>query len=198
MLIIFDLDDTLIDTSGALTPLKLQKVLEGFHSLTIDQLSDFNDRLGAKGAIAHIMKQASSALSSPLPDHFQVPCTPFAKEILEEYAARYRIALVTAGYPPFQLEKLKKAGIEASLFSKILIPEDSIKKPHYQGLLEEFSVSPAEVWVCGDKIDVDLMPAHELGCKTIHMQWGRGKKVVAPQWVDYTIGGLEQLRDIIQ
>ncbi|MBU6447143.1 MAG: HAD family hydrolase, partial [Verrucomicrobia bacterium] len=107
------------------------------------------------------------------------------------------VALVTGGHPPFQMEKLEKAGIDRSFFSKIAIPEDSIKKPFYEALLREFSIRPQEVVVCGDRIAMDLAPAHALGCQTVHMRWGRGKKLATEQWVTHSIVELSELTRII-
>ena len=216
MLIIFDLDDTLIDTSGAITPHKLKEavlfLLERESKFDIEleyaKLSEINSRSlktphaieeygTLKGASKEKITKAISFLSEPLPLEFTVPCTPFAKEILKYYAERYKLALVTGGHPPFQLEKLKKAGIEPSLFSKIAIPEDSIKKPFYSDFAKELGVHPSEVWVCGDRIPMDLKPAYELGFKTIHMKWGRGKQFKNEPWIDFSISTLSELKDII-
>jgi FMN phosphatase YigB (HAD superfamily) len=210
LLIIFDLDDTLIDTSGSITPFKLKRVLEQMlgrvathselqelmtinesASKTQDAIEIFSDRHHL------ILDKTFKELISPLPKDFQIPCTPNAKQTLEMYAKKTPIALVTGGHPPFQLEKLEKAGIDGSLFSKIAIPEDSMKKPSYQEISREFSVDPSEMWVCGDRISMDLLPARELGCKTIHMRWGRGLKMATVPWIDFSISDLSELRRII-
>ena len=218
MLIIFDLDDTLIDTSGSVTPFKLRQCLEVLMSLGVslppldeayaevllwnqrcsksqEALSSFASSYGAS---ASQIQESLKCLSSSLPDSFQVSMTPHAKEILEFYHQKYPLAIVTGGHPPFQRDKLKKAGIDSSLFSMIGIPEDSIKKPYYQALQEKFSLHPQEIWMCGDRIEMDLKPAFELGFRTIHMRWGRGAMVKPEPWVDYSIGSLSELKGIIK
>jgi putative hydrolase of the HAD superfamily len=213
LLIIFDLDDTLIDTSGCVTPhaLKnaLQLLMQGNASAedllllqqinasslkTPDALRLFSQK---KNIAEERLEQAIRSLANPLPEGFVVSCTPDAKEILHHYATRYPVALVTGGNPPFQLEKLKKAGIEVSLFSKIGIPEDSVKKPFYDRFAKEHGKDPSQVWVCGDRIPMDLRPAHELGFNTIHMRWGRGRQMPSEPWIDYSISTLSELRNII-
>lgn len=217
MLIIFDLDDTLIDTSGTITPFKMGQCLkklmeEGFSlpdypkayeellaynaasSKSTDALSKFLFQIGFD------LSQSQSIfaeLTAPLPPHFVVPTTPQAKEILSFFHSSHRLALVTGGHPPFQLEKLKKAGLDTSVFSRIDIPEDSIKKPCYQALARKFSIPPEQVWVCGDRIQMDLVPAYELGFKTIHMRWGRGERLAREDWIDYSIATLSELKGII-
>ena len=216
MLIIFDLDDTLIDTSGAIVPFKLKLCLERLKELGLryDDFEAAYERLLALNAAALRSRDALEAfinlshgdpswlelvlptMVSPLPEDFIVPTTPFAKEILEELRISHDLTLVTAGYPPFQKEKLKKAGIEPSLFSNILIPEDCIKRPAYEALYKQFFKGQA--LVCGDRIWVDLLPAHELGFTTVHMRWGRGLLNQTEPWIDYSISGLRELRDIVR
>jgi FMN phosphatase YigB (HAD superfamily) len=98
--------------------------------------------------------------------------------------------------------KMKKAGIDSSIFSKILFSAARNKKIHYQGLLDEFGVSPSEVVVCGDRIATDLVPAKELGCRTVHMRWGRGipSFALSPSKgdVDFSIGKLGELKEILR
>lgn len=210
MLIIFDLDDTLIDTSGCVTPYKLRKVLEKMlgrepspeelgELTAINAESSKTQEAIQRFASLHNLPWDSTfaELTSPLPQDFQISCTPNAKEILEKYSQKCPIALVTGGHPPFQLEKLEKAGIDGAIFSKIAIPEDSKKKPFYQEISREFSVDPSNIWVCGDRIPMDLAPAHELGCKTIHMRWGRGLKMATVPWIDFSISDLSELKRII-
>lgn len=215
-MIIFDLDDTLIDTSGYVTPFQMKRALKYLveagmnvenEDVAYRELLSCNQKaLKSKDALlGFIQKQtmdsslAASALEllqAPLPSDFKIPTTPGALEILSFFRLSHKLALVTGGHPPFQLEKLKKAGLDRSIFSKIAIPEDSIKKPCYERLIEEFSISPDQVWVCGDRIEMDLMPAKELRCHAIHMRWGRG--LAAKQWIGPSIHTLNELKRIIK
>lgn len=217
-MIIFDLDDTLIDTSGSITPFKMKECLkklvaEGlvvadFEKAYSELLAINGQEVRSKDAIAQfvakqggaagLVKKGMEELTSPLPTGFQIPTTPHAKEILKSFSQSHLLALVTGGHPPFQFEKLEKAGIDKSFFSKIAIPEDSVKKPFYEGLLKEFSVSPQEVLVCGDRIAMDLLPAHELGFTTVHMRWGRGKQTPTEKWIHYAISELGELKRIVR
>lgn len=218
MLIIFDLDDTLIDTSGSVTPFKMGECLrrlieEGFpiadfqksyeelllynasSSKSVEALSKFFLKKGFDPSRA---APVLAELTAPLPHDFVISTTPDAKEILTFFHSFHRLALVTGGHPPFQWDKLKKAGLDTSLFSKIDISEDSIKKPYYEALIKEFSIPPEKTWVCGDRIQMDLLPAHELGFRTIHMRWGRGVAAETQEWIDYSIATLSELKGIIK
>lgn len=217
MLIIFDLDDTIIDTSGFVLPFKLRECLkrlieDGLPVKDVEQayadlcaLDSCSPR--SKDSILQFVQQsgkdaafASKALfelTTPLPKDFIVQTTPMAKEILSFLHKKHTLALVTGGSPPFQREKMEKASLDTRLFSRIAIPEDSVKKPFYEDLAKNFSNSPEQVWVCGDRVAIDLVPAKELGFRTIHMRWGRGKREIFPDWVDYSISSLCELQRII-
>ncbi len=160
-----------------------------------EALSQFLTR--AKGSPS-MLEAALQEMSRPLPPEFKIPTTPNAKEILDYFGKAHRLALVTGGHPPFQMEKLEKAGIDRGIFSKIAIPEDSIKKPFYEGLMREFSLPASQVLVCGDRVAMDLVPAYELGITTVHMRWGRGKIAESEKWIDHTISNLSELKRIIK
>ncbi len=217
MLIIFDLDDTLIDTSGSVTPFKMRECLKRFVAEGLP-LSDFEasyqkllainaKSLKSKDALVQFLAEmggrpewlagALLEMTLPLPEQFRVPTTPNAKEILKHLGKSHALALVTGGHPPFQLEKLEKAGIDRTIFSKIAIPEDSMKKLFYQRLLKEFSMPPGRVLVCGDRVGMDLVPAFELGLTTVHMRWGRGSLGETEAWVHHTIADLRELKGIV-
>lgn len=157
-----------------------------------DAVLFFASKLGCSSA--NVLEE----LSAPLPDGFLIPTTPDAQEILTYFQSKFILTLVTGGHAPFQMEKMKKAGLDCSVFSRIAIPEDSIKKPFYENFLHEFSMTPQQIWVCGDRVAMDLVPAYELGFKTIHMRWGRGKMGSSPDWVDYSISSLVELKGIIR
>ena len=216
-LVIFDLDDTLIDTSGSVTPFKLRALIEwlarsgveiGAIEQAYEDLCQVNQISKSSADAIRKILQRFNALSlleeslafftAPLPTHFFIPTTPRAKESLEILKKKgYQIALVTGGKPSFQLEKMEKAGLEGSFFSKIAIPEDSKKGPHYKALLKEFSILPHEALVVGDRIPMDLVPAHALGIRTVHMRWGRGLLWKTEEWVDHSICELSELLEIL-
>lgn len=134
---------------------------------------------------------------SPAPD---LPLFPLdgAIEMLAELGSQHQLALVTIGKQALQLEKMKKAGIDSRIFSKIAVTEEKNKKPHYQRIMDELGYSPAEVLVCGDRIPLDLLPARELGLKTVKIQWGRGLGSSGYKGeVDYCISELKELKSIV-
>jgi putative hydrolase of the HAD superfamily len=214
-LIIFDLDDTLLDTSGAVTPFKMRECLkrliedgakiQDFEQAYADLMELNNTSSRSKDAVLHFAEslgcpptRALAELTAPLPHGFTIPTTPGAKDILNHFSPKYLLAIATGGYPPFQREKIEKAGLEPSIFSKIAVLEDSNKGPFYGAIAKEFSIKPDNIWVCGDRVEMDLAPAHVLGLKTIHMRWGRGKMLKSADWIDHTISSLSELKGIIR
>lgn len=218
MLIIFDLDDTLIDTSGCITHFKLEDALrvmikEGLHipdfnaaldllrrldktsESTCATLGEFIEILGADKHFCEIGgKEVYENISSDLP----IFPLEGALELLGDLAEQHQLALVTMGKPFLQMEKLKKAGIDSRFFSKIVVSEDRNKKPHYQMIMDELGYASSEVLVCGDRISYDLLPARELGIKTVQMQWGRGLNTRGFKGeVDYCIFKLQELKNIV-
>jgi FMN phosphatase YigB (HAD superfamily) len=113
--------------------------------------------------------------------------------------AFHRLAVVTIGREELQHFKLKKAGFFLDLFSKIVVTTERNKKIHYKSLLEEYGDAPCETIVVGDRIEVDLRPAKELGCSTVRMMRGRGAyEEQKDKVVDYTIYDLRELPEIIE
>jgi putative hydrolase of the HAD superfamily len=224
LLIIFDLDDTLIDTTGSITPIKLEQALTKMVEAGL-QVGDFQEALAILKRLDTATESASQTLLEfleiinadtkyfdighaevygPLPQDFPVYALDQALDILSELSSEHQIALVSMGKPDQQLLKLKNAGIDSTIFSKILISEDRDKKPHYKTILDELGFTPSQTLVCGDRVKRDLSPAKELGCITVHMQWGRGLSSLLsalPHFiardVDYAIRKLSQIKDIL-
>ncbi len=218
MLIIFDLDDTLIDTSGCITHYKLEDALNLLVNQGL-QIPDFNGSLDLLRRLNSTSESARHALSEFIeilgaekkfyemgvkeiyenvsPDLSVYPLEG-ALELLSHLAEHHQLALVTVGNPSQQMNKLEKAGIDSGIFSKIAVCEDRNKKPHYQMIMDELGYLPTEVIVCGDRVVLDLMPARELGLKTVQMRWGRGLNAIGFKGeVDYCISELKELKGIV-
>lgn len=197
MLIIFDLDDTLIDTSLHITPKKLEEALRAMirHGLVVgdfvaalesilafyhseeNSLSALKVFLRANGYSDHFFSYAAEKMQEELSSSFEPSlAVPYAHDMLERVKNRYHLALVTIGIKDLQFSKLKKAGIDPSIFSKIDVIEGKNKKPSYQKIINDLGLASQKVIICGDRVSIDLEPAKELGCHTILLARGRGKK----------------------
>jgi putative hydrolase of the HAD superfamily len=220
LFIIFDLDDTLIDTSACITPVKLERALsrmveegmevedfsKALHSLLqIDQLSDsaksaLEEFIEINGFDTKFLPIALHEVYHQFTEDLPVFAVEEAVAVLSRLSYEHKMAIVSVGNLDQQLWKLKKAGIDSSLFCKILILEEKNKKQTYQSLIQEMNISPKEVVVCGDRIPIDLTPAKQLGCMTVHMKKGRGLypgSIEKMHEVDFTITHLSQMQKIL-
>ena len=137
---------------------------------------------------------AFKQLFDPLPDGVQISLTPGAGELLEWLSrSNHQVALVTGGNPSFQMEKLGKSKLDSFPFQSISIAEDSKKKPYYQSLADAFDGAARDILVCGDRPEMDLLPAHELGFRVFLRRWGRGLKAKRESWMDGEVWNLLDL-----
>ena len=216
-LIIFDLDDTLVDTAGSIGPLKLFDALQVMveAGLKISSLNEAYKLLkkidstspSGKETIKLFLaeiKAKDDFLTIGVKEYYENIRQDFtmsaledATEILIQLKAQYHLALVSIGIESQQFLKMKKANLDPRLFDRIFIVQENSKKQWYEQLQREFSCLPEEVLVCGDRFTSDLQPAQELGFKTVHMRWGRGLKQPIVEKVDYTIEKLKELLPIL-
>lgn len=209
MLIIFDLDDTLIETSKCLTPLYLRLAFDAMGlSGTWQELVAINEKsLSSRIALREfwssrsdreeILQAGLEALKTPIPSEAKIEPVPGANEVLDTLQVHHTLALVTAGYPELQLQKMEKAGIQPSQFSKLIVGSGPSKKSDYQRVLAELQFDPSEAVVCGDRVEIDLTPAKELGLYTVHFRNGRGLFHSTPkESVDLTIQTLKELQEV--
>lgn len=219
MLVIFDLDDTLIDTSGSILPGILKnalKEMEGgglsmanfnrsydellrlntYHMSSKDALREF---LEINQAPTHCLDIGLKAVyETPIFDT-QIQPVEDAIEVLHELSHIHPLVLVTKGKEKIQREKMKRAGISTQFFTKLYFCEEGEKKKIYKKVSEETGISPLNALVCGDRISLDLTPAKELGYNTAQIKWGRGLGNTGfKKDVDYTILHLRELKPLLE
>ncbi len=214
MLIIFDLDDTLVDSWNGTMQVKFKEVvaflsskgveanfeklweINGHASNGNEALDKFFDFEGIKDK--ELIKEAIELYYTEPNTDFSIRLVDGAKELLENLK-NHTLVVVTQGEEKWQIEKFSKSGLDNSLFSKIIVTPKYDKGDCYSELLKEFSVSASNSLVVGDKYKTDLLPAKKLGMKTAHIKWGRGKILVPKEGeVDYIIGNLKELQGIIE
>src|SRR3989344_5300460 len=143
MLIIFDLDDTLVDTSGALIPLKLKMSLQAMIDAGL-KISSFESALkelqkidasspnGKETLTIFLQKMQAEprfldiALTEYLqmPQEFSISALEGATEVLAKLAQEHTLVIVSTGIEPAQHLKMKKAGLNKDVFHKIVICPD--------------------------------------------------------------------------
>ncbi len=214
MLIVFDIDDTLVDTTRSITRPLWKTVLQAmekkglsvkdsakalFHLWALDQNTASSSEtlhlfLSFYKKDPSFHKIGMEVLSKIPYEKLSIKAVPSALEGLKKLRKRYELALVSCGNPVLQKNKLEKVKIPLTYFSKICISEEKDKTRAYQSLLEWKGLPPGEICVVGDRVMVDLKPAKELGMLTVHMKWGRGK-AYSPwsAYVDKEVYGFHEL-----
>ena len=220
MLIIFDLDDTLIDTwnTSILPKLKIafQEMMKAGLKIeneekSLKRLIDINNYAdNGKTTIETFLKELGCNNSlifdvgyeayygGPLLDIIRPPL-PHALEVLHTLHQNHTLILITHGEEKTQYDKIQKAKINPHLFLKTIVTLNYDKSESYQQILHEFDFKPQDILVIGDKHKTDLLPAKALGMKTVHMKWGKGKILVPKQdEVNYIISDLQELLKIVE
>ena len=210
--IIFDLDDTLCDTSSTLND-SMQKMLRamidaGLPSSILDiDLSDnphafipeFASRLAKKYGAG---KDAVSAGMRAYYNYVGNPeLFPEVNDMLQELGM-YKLILLTTGRPDAQERKIELLGIK-HYFLDIIFDDiaNSDKEKQMRGILDKYSLKPEEVMVVGDKIFSEIEAANRLGIISVQCMRGRFKDAEPTnnqQQSDYKINNLLGLRDILK
>lgn len=219
MLLIFDLDDTLIDTTSLLTSMKLTKALQKMvdaglkvgdypkaeemllrmnqgAKATKELLLEFVELYGGNGSHYDIGLNEVEKIDL---HEYDIPPATETIQFLNELKDDYLLALVTRGREKMQKEKLNAFGIDETLFCDIVITPYFDKGDHYKKIVSKRGIYPSEVMVIGDRIDADLLGAKEMGATTVHIRKGRGANLeIASEIVDYTIYELQEIFQILE
>jgi putative hydrolase of the HAD superfamily len=215
MLIIFDLDDTLIDTSGSLRIPKLHDALramikKGLHVNSFEEAFTNLVRIDESSVSGKNSFEKYVESTGSDPAFIDIACEEYYKnatypvialedaiQVLSHLRARHTLVLVSYGDEQTQREKMRVAGVPETFFEEVLFTNSYDKKEVYEKLLVHFDIEPSHVVVVGDKFKTDLLPAKELGMITIHMEHGRGKNDSEAQNADFSVSTLIQLLEVI-
>ncbi|MCF7910680.1 HAD hydrolase-like protein [Candidatus Pacearchaeota archaeon] len=214
-LIIFDLDDCLVDTWGAMIPTLIKQALKEMIKAGL-QVKSFRGAIKKLENINRYSKNGSEAIKKFLQSEeadlkflergekgfydfnfeYKINPLPGVIEMLKRTDAEF--AIVTKGELKAQIKKLRKAGIAPSIFKEIVAVSDYNKKNVYGELIKKRGYAPEECLVCGDRYETDLLPAKELGIKTIYVSWGRGKNFPPEiKKVDFIVSDLKEIIKIV-
>ena len=127
---------------------------------------------------------------------------PDAAECLRTLHDRYRIGII-ANQIPGTKERLAKHGILQYIDLVIASAEEGVAKPDkriFEIALERSGCRPENAIMIGDRIDNDIVPAKQLGMKTIRIKQGFGQYWSTTSEVeepDMTIDHLADLSGIL-
>ena len=186
-LIIFDLDDTLIPSTGAYRAVEaslsdlfsadeysrarnqVKERLGDGNPMARNRLSYFKQILENQGkftptALAQWMSLYESRLESTLRERW---IALRRNEFFKNLSSQVTCVIATNENLRTQLIKLKLMDPESKIFKKMLTSEEmGVEKPNplaYVTLMKTFGVQPSEVLVVGDSFESDIEPAIKLG-----------------------------------
>ena len=170
--VIFDLDDTLIDTTGVLVPDTLRRVAEavGVPVVALDPSGKSVDEVLAPCVerLAPGDREAAAAAwySTDLPP---LEPLPGAIDVLESLRGRVHLYLLTRGSPERQQRKVDVAGLRRYFERVVVRPIEGggSKRDDIEAILAESGAVPATCAVVGDDETDELAHALDLGCLAI-------------------------------
>ncbi|MFN8792209.1 MAG: HAD family hydrolase [Bdellovibrionales bacterium] len=191
--IAYDLDDTLIDTSGVLVPIASRAAYDAMSALGLRaSFEDFENgrRLGAlsmshqkifhkladqygQPATPEMVQAGIQAFYSP-PLPAQLHLLPGALENLKLLSPRCPLFLVTSGIVETQKEKAKRAQLSSYFqglyFLNSLAKER--KRVAFADILARLKIQPPELLVIGNRLSQEIRDGKELGCTTCYFKYG--------------------------
>jgi len=192
-LIVFDLDDTLVDTSDLYwrtrsafvklidplvesDPNQIVDAFEDIDSIHIREdgfsptrylktmLKTYENLRGADSRNNDSILQAIEGCARAITTEFPKPIDG-ARELLEWVYPRFDLALITRGEKSLQLKKLEHAGFR-KYFRMIETVERKTSKT-FQDVIEHSGFGPIKTWIIGDSIQTDINPGIEAGARCI-------------------------------
>jgi len=166
--VVFDLDDTLIDTAGVLLPDALRRVAAAT-GLALSDLDASGKRidevLRTAGPLTDEQRAAAAAAwySPSLPD---LAPLPGARAMLGALEGRTLLFLLTRGDPARQQAKIDRCGLAPFFDETIIRPieQPGSKADDLRGILSRYALAPERLAVVGDDPRDELKHAAALGC----------------------------------
>lgn len=191
--IAFDLDDTLIDTTGVLVPLASRMAYDRMTQKglkTTFEIFEEERRIGALSMSHRLIfrsiaqkygapfseEQAQAGIEAfynpELPEKLDL--LPGAQENLEKLKNRYKLFVVTSGAIPTQKEKARRANIEHFLSGSYYL--DSFKKERkklaFEDILQRLQIKPEELLVIGNRLSQEIRDGKIVGAFTCYFKYG--------------------------
>jgi FMN phosphatase YigB (HAD superfamily) len=216
--IIFDLDDTLVDTfTSLIIPLELEAVsamvAAGMDESDAKRLSDLILRLrrDEPERIEEILRwhfpQVTEKMIEARRDVFlnasadQLAIDPAVKEMLRELSSNYDTYLVTTGTPEFQNSKVERLGLREMFKGVgILASGSEATKERWMASLIRNRYRPESVIVVGNRVDNEIEAGNVLGMITVWVKYGEGSGMSPDEKTgppDYIISNITEFPEVL-
>lgn len=194
--IAFDLDDTLLDTSGLLVPQaseesfrilieaglrlnleqceskRIELIKKISHKDVFEKLADeFGDQ-NTKKVVAHAV-QVFYEPKIPA----KLPLLPGAQKNLDYLKNKYKLYLVTAGFEQAQINKAKALHV-FDLFEKMFVVNSLIKqrkKNIFLEIIEKNNIKPSELLCIGNSLSSEIHDALQIGAIACYFEFGENR-----------------------
>lgn len=186
--LIFDLDDTLFDTSSQLLPAAhieaAQAMIAAGLQAPLQQVLELRQQCSQLGGDPSISAQVAMRLGCTSPtvaeagerafferDPGLMSLEPDVAALLERLLPAVPMALVTAGHPPTQLTKIRRLDLERYFADVRLVDRQNgeRKREALRHLLVGHAWTASRCVVVGDREDDELAAAMELGCRRVRV-----------------------------
>lgn len=189
--LIFDLDDTLMDTFGQLVPeahrqacLSMQKagldvplasLIEKRWSLIQSHPREEVNRLLAQAFDCHNERVIQAGIDTYFNPFFEtLEPFPGVYEMLDTLKHDYALFLLTSGIPEAQERKIEALSL-SSYFQELLYAPLDLERAKYkaiQDIVHRYHYRFDQTVVIGDRITNEIVAGNQLGCYTIWVQQG--------------------------
>ena len=219
-IIIFDLDDTLLDTQRSLIPLAVkescEKMIEAGLSCSLEECQDMREELFSRGETRQFFKKITDTYSPEVRRNRilgigreafyerEVPDTitlaEGARDLLEQLKPKYHLLLVTAGDEMTQSKKIKILRLQ-TFFEEILFMPDFTSEGKlipFRAINDHFDLPPDQFLSVGNRLDTDIRPAKHLGWKTCWVKTGEHLHMLPKNELEVPDYQIDQIRDLIR
>jgi len=166
-LVVFDLDDTLIDTRNVLLPDALRRVAEAT-GVPVELLDPRGKRIEEVLANADVppARREAAAAAWYHPEVPPLEPLPGARQVLTALRGRVHLALLTRGMPERQRNKVAACGVGLFFEAVVVRPieEPGTKRDDLLALMTRFRIPPECCAVVGDDDRDEIAHARSLGC----------------------------------
>lgn len=191
--IAFDLDDTLLDTTGILVPKAsadaFQILIDNGLNLSMQQCQELRLKMIQTMSHKEVFKllalqfgteQTKQALPLAIAAFYEpqlpdtLPLLPGAIENLRHLKQKYKLYIVTAGTESAQREKAKRLGIEP-FFENIYVVNSLDKKRKsdaFLDIIQKENIKNDELLCIGNSLSSEIFDAVNMGCVACYFEFG--------------------------
>jgi putative hydrolase of the HAD superfamily len=202
--LVFDLDDTLLDTTGLLLPSAALRACEDMINAglpcTLRECLMWREDLAPQYSHRELFRLIAertgvpdptplgdigshSFYNSPIPD--LLPLMEGAHEVLTAVAPKYILYLLTSGAPFTQMEKIRATRLRPIFRDCLIVDKFSTKnkKDFLREIMDREKILPEQLLSIGNRITEEIRHGKQLGSMTCHFDYGEhvGEKPERPE-----------------